>query len=181
MAAGDVRAVAAGQLAGVPRVAADGGPPLMALRARSCRRRRRRCRGRLRSGARALPAAHAACAAPCPDRWACSMSSARPRHQQDTHHAQSPAVGDVADGLGRPRRGARGRMRREGVGELPEPEREEFHTPRSRPNGAAVCWNRSSHGWPFRGPPAETDLRRRCWRNGSAAQPSSQVAGLAGK
>ena len=121
MAAGDVRAVAAGQLAGVPRVAADGGPPLMALRARSCRRRRRRCRGRLRSGARALPAAHAACAAPCPDRWACSMSSARPRHQQDTHHAQSPAVGDVADGLGRPRRGARGRMRREGVGDCHNP------------------------------------------------------------
>ena len=98
VAAGDVRAVAAGQLAGVPRVAADGGPPLMALRARSCRRRRRRCRGRPRSGARALPAAHAACAAPCPDRWACSMSSARPRYQQDTHHVQSPAVGDVADG-----------------------------------------------------------------------------------
>jgi hypothetical protein len=33
-------------------------------------------------------------------------------------------------------------MRRDGVGELP-PEREESHTPRSRHNGAAVCWNRS--------------------------------------
>src|SRR5450631_2401328 len=76
--------------------------------------------------------------------------------------------------------GARGRTRREGVGELSQPEREESTTA-VRATTVPPFAGTGLSGLAVPGSTSETDLRRRRWRNGPAAQPSSRVTGLAGK